>query len=92
MQLLAWLHVAGGRLDRYLSTARLLAAGGWNWVAITGMAESALKSGDRSLAVDVFATGDRTGPDRDHLRRRCHELTGVDLSDLPHLRAVPESG
>ena len=92
LQLLAWFHVAGGRLDRYLPTARLLAAGGWNWVAITAMAESALKSGDRSLAVDVFAAGDRTGPDWDHLRRRCHELTGVDLSDLPHLRAVPESG
>ena len=78
LQLLAWLHVAGGRLDRYVDTAGRL--GSQHWAPIVALAESATAARHHSLAVEVFAAADRPGPQQDYLRRRCHELTGVDLS------------
>jgi len=87
LRLLAWLHVAGTRLDRYVDTASRL--GSRDWAPIVAMAESATAARHQSLAVDVFVAADRPGPQQGHLRRRCHDLTGVDLSDKPHPRAVP---
>ena len=90
LQLLAWPHVAGGRLDRFVDTAGRL--GSQHWAPIVALAESATAARHHSLAVEVFAAANRPGPQQDYLRRRCHELTGVDLSGKPNLRAVPGSG
>jgi hypothetical protein len=90
LQLLAWLHVAGRHWDRYVETARRL--GSRHWKPIVAMAESALRVRNHALAVDVFAAANRAGPQQDHLRRRCRELTGVDLSNQPHLRVVGGPG
>ena len=77
----------GTRLDRYVDTASRL--GSRDWAPIVAMAESATVARHQSLAVDVFVAADRPGPQQGHLRRRCHDLTDVDLSDKPHPRAVP---
>lgn len=83
LQQLAWLAVAGRRFTRYVETATRL--GSEHWMPIEAMAESALRSGRRELAVDVFRAANRPGFHQEHLRRRCLALTGVDISDENHV-------
>ena len=64
---------------------------------IEAMAESALRSGRRELAVAVFRAADRPGFHQEHLRQRCRVLTGVDVDDEKHdsrleLRVVEARG
>jgi hypothetical protein len=91
LQQLAWLAVAGRRFTRYVEAAARL--GSDHWMPIEAMAESALRSRRRDLAVDVFRAADRPGFHQKHLRQRCLALTGVDISDerhqRPNLRVVP---
>lgn len=92
LQQIAWLAVAGRRFNRYVEAAARL--GSEHWMPIEAMAESALHSGRRELAVDVFRAADRPGFHQQHLRRRCLALTGIDLDGethdpTPNLRAVP---
>ena len=93
LQQLAWFAVAGQRFSRYLDIVARL--GSDNWMPIEAMAESALQSRQRDLAIEVFRNADRPGFHREHLRQRCLVLTGVDLSDTkqddrPNLRLVEE--
>lgn len=95
LQQLAWLAIAGRRFSRYLEAAARL--GSDHWMPIEAMAESALRSGHRELAVDVFRSADRPGFHQQHLRQRCVALTGVDINDeqrgpRPRLRVVPGPG
>lgn len=86
-QLIAWLHLAGRRFDRYVQTARRLGTAAW--MPIVALAESALTAGNQPLAVAVFQAADRPGWHRDHLRQRCLELTGARVDDhLPELRLL----
>jgi len=77
-QQVAWLHLAGQRLTRYLDTATLL--GSDHWMPIVALAESALRHHNPKLALDIFLAADQPGPHRDALRGRCHQLTGTDLA------------
>lgn len=92
LQQLAWLAVAGRRFSQYVDTATRL--GSEHWMPIEAMAESALRSGRRELAVEVFRAADRPGFHRRRLQQRCLALTGADISDethdhRPNLRVVP---
>jgi hypothetical protein len=93
-QQLAWFAVAGRRFSRYVEAAARI--GGDHWMPIEAMAESALRSGHRELAVEVFRAADRPGFHQQHLRRRCLALTGAHIDDaqeaLPKLRALPGTG
>jgi hypothetical protein len=75
---LAWLAVARRRFRRYVEVAGRL--GSDHWREIEALAESALRSDRRELAVEVFRAADRPGWHRARLRARCLELTGVDLT------------
>ncbi len=95
LQQLAWLAVGGRRFSRYVETAARL--GSDHWMPIEAMAESALRSGHRELAVEVFRAADRPGFHQRHLRQRCLALTGVDIDDEGHdprptLRVVESPG
>jgi hypothetical protein len=95
LQHLAWLAVAGQRLDRFVPVATLL--GSDHWRPIEALAESALRSGRRGLAVEVFRAADRPGWHQEHLRARCRALTGRDLlgeggDPRPPLRSAPDPG
>ena len=95
LQQLAWLAVAGRRFTRYVEAATRL--GSEHWMPIEAMAESALRSGRRELALEVFRAADRPGFHQDHLRRRCRTLAGVDISEEkrvppPRLRVVGSPG
>jgi len=95
LQQLAWLAVAGRRFTRYVETATRL--GSEHWMPIEAMAESALRSGRRELAIDVFRAADRPGFHQQHLHQRCLALTGVAIDDEQHdsrptLRVVPGTG
>jgi hypothetical protein len=49
------------------------------WQPIENMAAAQLAAGDdRAGAIAIFRAADQPGPRRDHLRRRCRALTGVD--------------
>lgn len=88
LELVAWLHIAGRRYTHYVEAARRLGSG--HWQPIVALAESALAAGRPQLAVEVFRAADQPGMHREHLRRRCLELTGERLDDGPlHLRAAP---
>ena len=87
LQQIAWLHIAGHRYTRYTDVANRL--GSDHWMPIVALAESALASGRHELAVDIFHAADRPGMHQNHLRKRCIELTGVQLDDArPQLRVV----
>jgi hypothetical protein len=89
LQQLAWLAVAGRQFSRYVDAADRL--GTDHWQEIEALAESALGSNRRELAVEVFRAADRPGWHQRHLRDRCRVLTGVDLTDeevRPKLRVV----
>ncbi len=95
LQQLAWLALAGRRFSRYVEAAARL--GSDHWKPIEAMAESALRSERRELAVEVFRAADRPGFHQQHLRRRCLALTGVDIDDeregpRPKPRVVPGPG
>jgi len=83
LQQLACLAVAGRRFGQYVDAATRL--GSEHWMPIEAMAESALRSGRRELALDVFRAADRPGFHQEHLRQRCRALTGVDISDEDHV-------
>jgi hypothetical protein len=88
---LAWLAVARRRFGRYVEAASRL--GTDHWREIEALAESALRSGRRELAVEVFRAADRPGWHQKLLRERCLELTGIDLGsgergDRPPLALV----
>lgn len=96
LQQLAWLSVARRRFSRYAWVASAL--GTDHWREVEALAQSALRSNRRDLAVEVFRAADRPGWHRDRLRARCIALTGVDPSDgeagerTRRLRLVPEPG
>jgi len=75
---LAWLAVARRRFSRYVEVAGCL--GSDHWREIEALAESAIRSGRRDLAVEVFRAADQPGWHRARLRTRCLEPTGVDLA------------
>jgi len=83
LQQLAWIDVAGRRFDQYVDAATRL--GSEHWMPIEAMAESAVRSGRRELALEVFRAADRPGFHQEHLRRRCLALTGVDIGDENHV-------
>lgn len=90
LELIAWLHLAGHRYTRYSRAAHRL--GSNHWQSIEALAESALAAGRHDVAVDVFRAADQPGMHRDHLRRRCLALTGVQLDDgAPRLRVVDDT-
>jgi hypothetical protein len=78
VQQVAWLHAAHRRWDRYPDAARRL--GSDHWMPIVALAQAALARRRTDIAVEVFRAADKPGFHRDHLRRRCRELTGVDLA------------
>lgn len=94
LQQIAWLAAAGRRFSRYVEAASGL--GSDHRMPVEAMAESALRSGLGQLAVEVFQAADRAGLHQQHLRRRCLELTGVELDDQrgprPKLRVLPGLG
>lgn len=59
-----------------------LAASDRAWRPIEAMALSQIKTNDISGAVTVFKAADQPGWHQDHLRKKCLELTGVDLAGL----------
>ncbi len=90
LQQLAWLAVAGRRFSHYVEVATRL--GTDHWMPIEALADSALRSGKKDLAVETFQAADRPGFHRRHLRDRCQAMTGVHLEDesetKPTLRIV----
>lgn len=78
LEQLAWLAVAGRRFSQSVECAAAL--GTDHWRPVEALAESALRSNRRDLAVHVFRAADRPGWHRDRLRAPCLVLTGMDLS------------
>ncbi len=79
VELVAWLHVAGRRYTKYVETAHRL--GSDHGRPIVALAESAISGNRPEVAADVFEAADQPGHHRDHLRTKCLQLTGVNLSD-----------
>lgn len=75
MTLLGELHVAKRSFAIFPALASEM--GSRNWRRIEYMAEAALRARKRALAIEVFTAADQPGWHRDHLRKRCKELTGV---------------
>jgi hypothetical protein len=76
LQALADLYLATRASDRYVPLARRLGSR-W-WQPIEAMAAAQLTANDPTGAIAIFQAADQPGPHRDHLRRRCHALTGID--------------
>ncbi|MGH9063438.1 MAG: hypothetical protein ACRD0L_05605 [Acidimicrobiales bacterium] len=93
LEQLAWLAVAGRRFTCYVEVASRL--GTDHWREVEALAESALRSKRRDLAVEVFQAADRPGRHQQRLWERCASLTGVVIGDTEDgrisLRAVPRS-
>lgn len=79
LEALADLYVATRSRDRYAMAARQLGSRAWR--PIDTMARSQLAAKDRAGAIAVFEAADQPGFHRDHLRKVCLSLTGVDLAD-----------
>jgi hypothetical protein len=78
LERLADLDLATLTRDRYpRATGRL---GSRAWRPVEQMARSLLDAGDRDAAVELFRAADQPGMHQAHLRRRCQELTGVELT------------
>jgi hypothetical protein len=75
---LADLYVATQCRDRFAAAARRLGSSAWR--PIEAMARSHLAVKDRAGAIAVFRAADQPGRHQDHLRKKCVELTGVDLA------------
>jgi hypothetical protein len=75
LQNVAYLHIAAGRLTRFVPVAERL--GSDHWMPIVALAEAAIKRGRDDIARDVFAAADQPGLQRDYLRQRSIELTGA---------------
>ena len=71
----AYLHIAAGRLTRFVAVAGQL--GSDYWMPIIALAETASKRGRPDIARRVFAAADQPGLQRDYLRQRCIEPTGA---------------
>ena len=71
----AYLHIAAGRLTRFVPVAAQL--GSDYWMPIVALAEAAIKRGRGDIARAVFAAADQPGLQRDYLRQRSIELTGT---------------
>jgi hypothetical protein len=78
LEALADLYVATRSRDRYVMAARRLGSRAWR--PIEAMARAQLTAEDRAGAVAVFKAADQPGPHREHLRKTCLSLTGVDLA------------
>jgi hypothetical protein len=77
---IAYLHIAAGRLTRFVPIAAEL--GSDCWIPIVALAQAAINRGRRDLARAVFAAADHPGQQRDYLRQRCIELTGTPPAPL----------
>jgi hypothetical protein len=71
---LAWLQVARRRFSHYEAAAARL--GSRSWQPVVAMAESALRSERRDLAMAVFRAADQPGVHQQHLRVRRRALIG----------------
>jgi hypothetical protein len=72
---IAYLHIAAGRLTRFVTVAGQL--GSDYGMPIVALAEAAIRRGRHDIALGVFATADQPGQQRGYLRQRCTELTGA---------------
>ena len=79
LEALADIYVATRSRDRYAMAARRLGSRAWR--PIDAMARSQLAAKDRAGAIAVFKAADQPGFQRDHLRKLCLSLTGIDLAD-----------
>jgi hypothetical protein len=79
LEALADLYLATRSRDRYAMAARRLGSRAWR--PIDAMARSQLAANDRAGAIAVFTAADQPGFHRDHLRKVCLSLTGIDLAD-----------
>ncbi|MHB1555311.1 MAG: hypothetical protein ACYCZP_15505 [Acidimicrobiales bacterium] len=63
-----------------------------HWREVEALAESALRSKRRDVAIGVFQAADRPGRHQQRLRERCTSLTGVVIGDpdgsRPSLKVV----
>ncbi len=75
LQNVAYLHIAAGRLTRFVPVAGQL--GSDHWMPIVALAKAAITRGRDDIARDVFAAADQPGLQRDYLRQQCIELTGA---------------
>jgi hypothetical protein len=80
LEALADLYVATRSRDSYAMAARRLGSRAWR--PIDAMARSQLAANDRAGAIAVFKAADQPGFHRDHLRKVCLSLTGIDLSNV----------
>jgi hypothetical protein len=71
---LAWLQVGRRRFSHYEAAAARL--GSRSWQPVVAMAESALRSERRDLAMAVFRAADQPGVHQQHLRERRRALVG----------------
>ena len=66
-----------------------------HWREVEALAESALRSKRRDVAIGVFQAADRPGRHQQRLRERCTSLTGVVIGDpdgsRPSLEVLPGS-
>ena len=75
LQNVAYLHIAAGRLTRFVPVAEQL--GSDHWMPIAALAKAAITRGRDDIARDVFAAADQPGLQRDYLHHQCIELTGA---------------
>jgi hypothetical protein len=76
----AYVHVAAGRLTRFVPVAERL--GSDHWMPIVALAEAAIKRRRHDIAREVFAAADQPGLQRDYVRQRGIELTGASPSPV----------
>ena len=75
----AWLAVGTRSIDRFIEVAGRL--GTDHWAEIEALAEGAMRTGGRTVAIGVFQAADRPGRHRDHLRKICLTITGTELGE-----------
>ena len=80
LQNVAYVHIAAGRLTRFVPVAERL--GSDHWMPIVALAEAAIKRRRHDIAREVFAAADQPGLQRDYLRQRGIELLGASPSPV----------